>query len=201
MNTHEKKSDWSNFDIIIAAQGIEYLYHFTDLRNVKSIIQHGGLYSWWSCQENGIQIPFPGGTRLSRRLDSSHGLQDYVHLNLNPNPPMLYAAKHLTYIAILEIDPQVIYWRETRFSNENATSNNAVVGDDLASFELIHFDEAVGTVWQGHAAKRWRQAEVMVRTHIPLSLITLSEYGLKTELTDIERVPLSRFYDVVNAHG
>lgn len=195
------KTNWRKFAKILKQYGVQYLYHFTDLRNVKSIIEQGGLYSWWSCKEKEILIPFPGGTRVSRNLDTRHGLQDFVRLNFNPNPPMLYAAEHLNRVAILEIEPYVVYWKDTKFSNENATAAAAKVGDDLDSFEAINFEIAVGTEWHGYDAKRWRQAEVMVKTHIPLSLMTITEFGWKKGLIDIPRIRLSDFAEYMRQHG
>ena len=52
----EKKSNWQDFQTIIAHEGITKLYHFTDRDNLASIIQQGGLYSWADCADKGITI-------------------------------------------------------------------------------------------------------------------------------------------------
>jgi ssDNA thymidine ADP-ribosyltransferase, DarT len=106
---------------------------------------------------------------------------------------MLYAADHLVYVAILEIEPQVVYWQDTMFSNENATANSPIRGKDIESFRAINLDVATDTEWHGYQADKWTQAEVMVKSHIPLSLITITEFGWKLGLQDQERIPLSRF--------
>lgn len=58
----EKKSNWQEYDAVIAQHGIKKLYHFTDRDNLESIIQNGGLYSWADCKEKGITIAKPRGS-------------------------------------------------------------------------------------------------------------------------------------------
>jgi hypothetical protein len=173
LNEKKRKDDWLEFAKILQSNHISYIYHFTDSRNIPSIKQHGGLYSWYYCEMNGIEIPCPGGGDLSRQLDIYKGLQDYVRLSFNPNPPMLYVATHILTRVILVVDPSVIYWETTMFSDVNATDNLASVGDDLLSFQKISFDIATRNYWNDEMEKKWRQAEVLVKTHIPLSCITI----------------------------
>jgi hypothetical protein len=165
------KVNWRDFEAILKANNIRTLYHFTDASNIPSIKQHGGLYSWYYCQTHGLGINCPGGNDLSRSLDLRRGLEDYVRLNFNSKPPMRYAAKHIDTPVVLEVDLSVIYWATTKFSDINATDNMATIGDDLATFLLIDFGVATALEWMGELQKKLRQAEVMVKTHIPLSFI------------------------------
>ncbi len=174
------KTNWREFQAILKANHITCLYHFTDSRNIPSIIEYGGLYSWQYCESNGIAIPCAGGNLLSRRLDVRYSLQDYVRLNFNPNPPMLYVAEHIQNPVILEVDPSVIYWATTKFSDINATDNMASIGDGLDDFQRIRFNVATNHNWKDEMEKKWRQAEVMVKTNIPLSYMKIpqfQEYG------------------------
>jgi hypothetical protein len=167
------KQDWVNYEKILKQYRIQYLYHFTDAANIPSIIQHGGLYSWWSCQNNGISIPRPGGNELSRDLDRRRELHDYVRLSLNDNFPMLKQAIHEGRIekpVILKIKPEVVYWKTTLYSNMNATSGNAQVGDSLENFTRINF-EIVTQPYYTDDNKSFYQAEVLVKTHIPIQHI------------------------------
>ena len=65
----------------LRSQGITKLYHFTDMANIQSIIDNGGLYSWVACENRGITIKKPGGSDTSRSLDSYRGLGNYVRLS------------------------------------------------------------------------------------------------------------------------
>lgn len=50
----EKKVNAQAFVRILKEHGINSLYHFTDRKNLESIIRHGGLYSWGDCIEQGM---------------------------------------------------------------------------------------------------------------------------------------------------
>lgn len=167
------KYGWSNFTKIIERHKIGVLYHFTDSANLPSIVQHGGLYSWWSCQQNGIPIPRTGGNAISRELDRRKELQDYVRLSFNGNHPMLAQSKHEGRIdkpIILKINSEVIYWASTLFSNLNATATNAQIGSDMEDFKRINFDIVTQPYYSDHT-KSLYQAEVLVRSHIPIKYI------------------------------
>jgi len=167
------KPDWFDFAQIIASYQIEALYHFTDYSNIASIIEKGGLYSWWYCDSNHISISKPGGNDLSRDLDRHKGLQDYVRLSFNSHSPMLSMTKQQGRIdrpCILEISPEVIYWNSSLFSSLNATSSSSEIGGSLASFKKIDFGIATAFSYDDETKSRY-QAEVMIKTHIPLKYI------------------------------
>ncbi len=169
------KSNWQSFDYIIRNNHIDYLYHFTDMSNVESIFKHGGLYSWKSCLEREIRIACPGGNSLSRGLDIRKNLNDYIHLGFNKKHPMLYVAeeeKRIRKAKILRIDTSVIFWDSTLFSDKNATSNQARIGGTINDFRCINFGIACGSTWNGPDEKSAFQAEVLVRSHIPIEYIS-----------------------------
>lgn len=78
---------------MFSKNGISYLYHFTDISNIKSIKEHGGLLSWHYCEQHNIEIPLAGGDMDSRDLDRHHGLEDYVRLSFCNDHPMAYHVK------------------------------------------------------------------------------------------------------------
>jgi len=171
--TNNWKPDWKDIAGILKLHQIKHLYHFTDTANFSSIIEHGGLYSWWSSQEKGIKIPRPGGNDTSRTLDSRRKLQDYVRLSFNDNHPMLKQALHEGRINnpfVLKIHPEVIYWKATLFSNMNAAANDAKIGATLADLKQVRFDIVTQEIYDEHS-KSLYQAEVLVKSHIPLKYI------------------------------
>jgi len=170
----KKKDDWREFERIVREHGNVKLYHFTDKRNIPSTQEHGGLYSWHTLEKKKINVVGPGGNSLSRRLDTSRNLQDYVRLCFHPNQPMKYIAKkdgRIGECMILEIDPEVIYWEDTLFSNENAAATSANIGASIKDFENIRFDILNRGIWNGQEEKRYFQAEVLVKTHVPYECI------------------------------
>ena len=160
---------------LIKEKRITCLYHFTDMVNVDSIRRNGGLYSWKSCQRKGIYIPSPGSDNLSRNLDDRKNLGDYVRLSYNPRQPMLYVAHNEGRIntpVILKIDPVVMLWRSTLFSNINAAANAALIGPDVNDFLAVKTYIALSNDWTTQEEKGFFQAEVLVKSHIPLEYIT-----------------------------
>jgi hypothetical protein len=168
------KKNWRRFDEVLKKYRIEHLYHFTDTRNLDSIRKHGGLYSWWRCNQKDIEVPAPGGNESSREMDLKRDLQDYVRLGFNTCPPMLHVARETGRIGkhrILQVRPSVIYLRSTLFSHINANDLNARVGGDFEDFDRIRFDIATRR-WDGEVEKKVFQAEVLVKGHVPIDLIT-----------------------------
>ena len=73
----------------------------------------------------------------------------------------------------LIVDPSVIYWENTKFSDKNATANRAIVGDDIITFNMIQFEKAMRSYNYIKDGKdtRFFQAEVLVEEHIPIQYI------------------------------
>lgn len=95
---------------------IDCFYHFTALENIDSIRNSGGLYSWYYCQQNKIQIPTPGGNNLSRQLDSRFGLQNYVRLSFCDDHPMSWQLRQRRInVVFLKISTEVALWQSTKF--------------------------------------------------------------------------------------
>lgn len=180
----EKKNNWQAYQAIIEQQGIRKLYHFTDRDNLQSIIQHGGLYSWADCEEKGITIAKPGGSDGSRSLDARDGLQHYVRVSFVTQHPMMYVAMNEGRISnpvILEIDPEVIYWKDSQYADRNATKNGAQVGDGLDDFNRIHFSAVKARKHFDLAEEEqmFFQAEVLVKHFIPLECIkNIGNFGI-----------------------
>ena len=182
-----KKKNWSEFKAVLDRNNIKKLYHFTDRSNLNNIIKNGGLFSWKDCQDKGIQIPKPGGGgpgSLSWSLDTRSGLQNYVRVSFTRNHPMMYVALNEGRISdsvILEIDPEVIYWEETKYSDKNATKKGANIGKTIDDFNKIHFStvKQVNHFVLLSDEQPYYQAEILVKNFIPLSYITnISEFGI-----------------------
>ena len=151
--------------------GISKLFHFTDRRNLQSIRDHNGLYSWWYLDKHGITIPQQGGT--APELDMRYGLQDYVRLSFCDDHPMAYhLQKRGSIIKLLEIDIEAAVIDGVLFSNMNATDNNCRFGKGMGYLQLVDLEAT-----QRHYVSRYdsafkpHQAEVMIPQHLPLCYI------------------------------
>ena len=180
----EKKSNWMEYIHVLENNGITKLYHFTDRENLESIIKNGGLYSWADCRDKGIVIAKPGGSQQSRSLDTRDGLQHYVRLCFTKQHPMMYVAMsdgRITNPIILEIDPIVVSWENTKYADRNATKNGAKVGGSLDDFKRIHFQSVKANKHFDlpEEEQMFYQAEILVKNFIPLSCITnISNFGI-----------------------
>ena len=178
------KTNWTAFEQVLKQHNITKLYHFTDRENLESIINNGGLHSWNDCDQKGININKPGGSSTSRQLDMRDGLQSYVRVSFTQQHPMMYVAMNdgrITNPVILEIDPAVIYWQDTKYANMNATKNGASVGNTFKDFENIHFQavKARKHFDLPDDEQKYYQAEILVKNAIPLQYITnISSFGI-----------------------
>lgn len=180
----EKKNNWQEFQAVLDEHKIVKLYHFTDRENLESIIKNGGLYSWGDCEDKGISIAKPGGGLLSRDLDRRDGLQHYVRVSFTTQHPMMYVAMQdgrLSNPVILEIDPEVVYWKDSKYANMNATKSGAHKGGTLDDFKQIHFQSVMVRKHFDlpEEEQPYFQAEVLVKNFIPLEYIkNIGNFGI-----------------------
>lgn len=133
-------------------------YHFTDVRNIDSIKQHG-LLSLRELKRLGIAIPAPGGNQWSHDEDERRDLDDYVHLGFTDNHPMEFAAKQegrLEEVRYLRIAPQVALNDGVMFCNEVANKRGSV---------LIGWEDANSSFdWEVlYTRMDWRDPDIKAR--------------------------------------
>ena len=167
------KEDYIN---LLLDNKISKLYHFTDRSNIPAIKKAGGLYSWDYLLRSKMDIPMPGGGQLSRMLDSRFGLQNYVRLSFCPNHPMRHVAVKEGRIqnpVLLEIDPSVVTFKNTLFSDMNATKNEHSQGNGLDDLKRIRFDicKQPNHFNLSEAEKPYYQAEVMIKEFLSAKYI------------------------------
>jgi len=158
------------------------LYHFTDRSNIDMIKKMGGLYSWNYLQRNNISVPMPGGDNLSKMLDSRHGLQNYVRLSFCSNHPMKYVAMNEGRInnpVLLHIDPSVVTFKDTLFSDMNATKSGHIKGGALEDLKRVRFNvcRQPNHFNLTEDEKPYYQAEVMIKEFLPAKyILNLDEF-------------------------
>lgn len=116
------------------------LYHFTDSRNLESIRQSKGLYSYRNLSKNKINTN-TGGDEASIKMDNQLGLDKYIHLSFTSDSPMYYKVKNLNKsLKYLEIDISVVNQDGVIFCDKFATSNDAKFYDNIDP-SVFHLDE------------------------------------------------------------
>lgn len=168
---HQLKANWDEFNTKIKDFGIDKLYHFTDKENIASIINTNGLLSFKNCNKYDICINRTGGDEISLRLDSEKGLNNYIRLSFCKDHPMLHIAMkdgRIKIPVVLEVSPDVIFFKYTKFSNQNAIKSGVVVGETIDIFSGIKFDLFKNRYFDIPEYMRpFYQAEVLVLKSIP----------------------------------
>lgn len=172
------KPEWEEIVRVLKDNGIGFLYHFTDRRNLSSIKRSGGLLSWSYCEKNNIIVPRPGGGDISRQLDKRRNLQDYVRLSFTTQHPMMYAARsdgRISDPVILQIDVKAACINGTLYSDKNATMTREMVniGESVEDLKKIHFKtvKAYNHFDLDEDERSFFQAEVMIKTFLPKEYI------------------------------
>lgn len=173
VKTRVQKQNAQLFKEYLEENNVRFLFHFTDRQNVESIKKNGGLFSWKYCEEHNIQIKNAGGDETSRFLDTKHKLEDYVRLSFCTDHPMAWRLKQNgSSLVLLKIQADVAWLQGTLFSDINAADNAHHHGpslDDLKRVDInatrMHYLTNTSEFFKKH------QAEVLVRTHVPLEYI------------------------------
>jgi hypothetical protein len=155
-------------------KGIYKFYHFTDVKNLKSIIQHGGLYSWYGLEARQINSSL-SSNQLSRELDTRYNLQDYIRLSFGSYHPMSSRLIHQERkeLVWLEISLEVACFEQTLFSDINATDNNVKIEESLDFLKTIDLDVFKHQYRDlDYNAKKKYQAEILVKKFLPIKYIT-----------------------------
>lgn len=168
-----QKEDAAQIERYLKDNAVCCFYHFTDRKNLESIRKNGGLYSWSYCEKNNISIPVPGGSSMSRSLDIRHHLEDYVRLSFCEDHPMAFRLKEKgADLVLLKIKTDVATLKDTLFSDINATDNDHHHGGKLDDLKRIDIQATKQTyVSKESFIFKKHQAEVLVKTHIPLDCI------------------------------
>lgn len=156
--------------IILKERGITELLHFTNIKNIPSIVTNGGLWPRSEHHELGIVAEYSDEIRLDNRLNATS-------LSLSfPNYRMLYQKlrQNNSDYAILVFDSTLLYEEneKTFFYYSNAASNNGrmLSGCDIKSFNRL-FDTRLrrNTVPQNYTTDS--QAEILIEGIVDIKYV------------------------------
>lgn len=157
----------------LEANDIHYFYHFTSLKNIASIKELGGLYSWYYLNQHHINIPLQGGGDLSKQLDMRSEIANYVHLSFCKNHPMSYRLiQDGEDMVVLKISTEVALLDGTMFSDMNAVDKNATRALGMVGLQNVNFEATKEEyLTSDDPLFKYKQAEVMVKTCVPSKYI------------------------------
>lgn len=142
--------------------GVKCFYHFTDRRNLNSILANNGLLPLAELRRRKIYVPAPGGNEWSHDADARIGLDEYVHLCLLNEHPMEFRAREerrTESSVFLEIHPAILAVEGVMFTPD--VSNKVGV-------PLLSLEQAVEVMDFQVIYERtdWRDPEIQARRKI-----------------------------------
>lgn len=174
-NLTKRKDDYQEISKYLSEQGVSCFYHFTDRKNLASIKENGGLFSWEFLKKYGIPIRNQGGDRFSMIADQRMNRQDYVRLSFCESHPMAHALHERcpdSDLVLLMIKPDVALFAETMFSDINAVEKSSQCGPSYEDLKRVKIAATkMGPIKKDNPDFKLRQAEVLCKTFIPLKYI------------------------------
>lgn len=169
------KSDFSEIYDILKMNNITRLFHFTDKKNIASILNNGAIYSQQEIINRGI-LPKYSSSNDSREADKARGTDIYVRLSFVRNHPMLYTALtsgRISQPVVLEINPLIALMPNVLFSNQNALRRSATIGPSHFDLKQVHFEilKYGNYLNMSEENKSYYQAEILVPHRIGTEMI------------------------------
>lgn len=166
----EYKCNPNNYSWFLEENEIEVLYHFSAIENIHSIKQHG-ICSLKYLDYNKIRVQRFSSSDISREIDKRKGTYDYVHLLFEPNNPMIKIAMsegRLAEIKLFEIDPLVLFLKDTCYTHGNAASNQVFPSNDIDCLVKLPFKKFhKKNYWDlDEDGKFYFQSETLVKSRI-----------------------------------
>lgn len=153
---------------------IDCLYHFSSSTNAESI-KSRGICSIKYLKEQKIIVDYVSN-ETSQLIDKMKGMEDYVHLGYEAKHPMLMKALAkgiLSSYRVYQVNPIVLFLKETKYTRCNAIKSNAKISDDINFFLQIPFKRFHKRNYFDltEEEKDLFQSEVLVHKNIPNNLI------------------------------
>jgi ssDNA thymidine ADP-ribosyltransferase, DarT len=159
---------------------IPHLYHFTDVRNLPTIKELGGIYSTAKLKE--MDVAFQGGgDEQSLQLDVISGMDQFVHLCFAMRHPMesyIKARNNEANLIYLKVDRSILYEAGVRFSNGVAYAQGVQTFtiEETRDGNMIDFEVLYTFMpWGDPVVKPRRRAaelcEILVPDFLPMKFI------------------------------
>ena len=132
---HSKKKHYRAIESRLKKAGINYLYHYTDRRNLASINKHGGLLSLKFMSDNNIEVPAAIGDSTSHNIDKDLHTDDYVKLLSFVDYEAIKALNDDRDMVVLKIDHTVAEYKESLFTSKSLFYDGFQLSDDYRFLE------------------------------------------------------------------
>jgi ssDNA thymidine ADP-ribosyltransferase DarT-like protein len=159
---------------------IPFLLHFTDQRNLPKIEEFGGLLATATLRQAEIDF-FPGGDETSLALDTSSGMDAYVHLCFRGRHPMAHRVCERNpgvTLKYLRIDRSILYEPRVLFAPGVGYAQGVqpvpvqeACAQGMIDFEVLYtfMDWNIPDIWTRRQAAEL--CEILVPDHVALAVI------------------------------
>lgn len=168
----------------IQKYNIRYFWHFTDRSNLCLIQETGGILSIAEISRRNLYIPAPGGNQWSHDADRYKGLDDYVHLALIDDHPMLFIAKQEERIkdpVWLQIKSSIALSPGVLFTSDVSNKSGIVPMHSAQAAKAIDFEVLF-------TKTNWKDADIKSRR----------KFALKSEILIPKIIPYSEIISIKN---
>lgn len=179
-------------------RGVQHLYHFTALDNLRGIRDVGAICSKSTLERlDRWPVPVPGGDDDSQSLDKQNGNWPFTSLSIAWHTPQFFKRLAQRSLVSFCISPEVAGAGGARIYDTNANSD--------ARNLLREFDEVLDRLdfdlftqrrhMPAQNSQEWRdiQAEVLIRDRVPLCFVERIVVDWRIPRSDVERVFGDRF--------
>jgi hypothetical protein len=155
-------------EFIFEKYGIDYIYHMTHYKNIKSILQNGLL-----AHENDLVLKRIDNHDVNNRRGkiesiNNKSIHSYVPFYFNPKNPMLFVNKEIQHnIVILAFSKHLLTKKKTIFTDGNAAVNRTKFYADLSFLEELNWDCINAPYWNDFEyGKSERMAEILINKKV-----------------------------------
>jgi hypothetical protein len=158
---------------------IKYIYHITHKSNLENILQNGLLSHNQARKSKLTKVDIADNQVNDRRSRKepiyNRSIHDYVPLYFNPRNPMLFKRSDFQNdIIILAIDRNLIYQKDTVFSDGNAAANATSFFVNPEDLIKLNWNCINNKYWDDfNDGKRIICSEVLVFPNIPTTSIKI----------------------------
>lgn len=166
----EFKCNPEDYSWFLEQNEIDVLYHFSPIENIVSIQQYS-ICSLKYLDDHSIPVSRFASSEASRSIDKWKKVYDYVHLLFEPGNPMIKRAMRegrLSENKLFEINPIVLFLKNTCYTIGNAASNSVKPHNDLQFLLSMPFSKFhKKTFWDLDEEGQFLfQSEVLVKSRI-----------------------------------
>lgn len=168
------KKDREQIKALLQENGIRFLYHITDSRNLFWIKKYGGLLSYQYMKDEDIMSPFPGSTTASIQRNEELNTSNYIKLSICVDKTVLNEMKNkgITPMILSFRPDNIVSYANTRFANESILRDSVRLGDNVGFLQNeIDWEQVQNNRVYSREPFGFSSPEILVRTFIDINEI------------------------------